>query len=123
MAQKVSKQTDSGIRVSISCLAEFVTSYGRSPESRLRPFKFNKRGEGLARSSYYQYALRTIRAYHSQQNDPDVLERDLMEMRTRADKSTENRERSRVESNISADEAYRKTYGNRKFKVLPNRRL
>src|SRR5260221_1119422 len=123
MARTIIRKNAGSIRVSMSCLAEFVTSYGRSPESRLRPFKFNKRGEGLARSSYYQYALRTIRAYHSQQNDPDVLERDLMEMRTRADKSTENRERSRFERNISAVEAYRKTYGNRKFKVLPNRRL
>src|SRR6266478_7167382 len=111
MAQGTKRRNDSGIRISMSCLADFITSYGRSAESRLRPFKFSKRGEGFARSSYYQYALRTIRAYHSQQNDPDVLERDLMEMRTRADKSTENRERSRFERNISAVEAYRKTYG------------
>ena len=41
----------------------------------------------------------------------------------RAAKSTESRERSRFERNISAVEAYKKIYGNRKFKILPNRRL
>jgi len=123
MAKKARKKANSGIRVSMSCLAEFVTSYGRSAESRLRPYKFNKRGEGFARSSYYQYALRTIRAYHSQGNDPTVFERDVLEMRARADKATEDWERAKFERNISAVEAYRRIYGNRKFNILPNRRL
>lgn len=114
---------DANIRVSMSCLAEFVSSHGRSAESRLRPYKFNKRGEGFARSSYYQYALRTIRAYHSAENDTAILERDLLEMRTRADKAAESWERIKFERNVSAVEAYRKIYGNRKFKVLSNRRL
>lgn len=123
MRQKGRRRAAGGIRVSMSCLAEFVTSYGRSPEPRLRPYKFNKRGEGFARSSYYQYALRTIRAYHSRENDPAVFETDLLEMRARADKTNENWERSKFERNISAVEAYRRIYGNRKFKILTNRRL
>jgi len=123
MAQKDRNKTSNIIRVSMSCLAEFVTSYGRSAESRLRPYKFNKRGEGFARSSYYQYALRRIRAYHSEGNDPTVFERDVLEMRTRADKTTENWERAKFERNISAVEAYRRIYGNRTFKILPSRRL
>src|SRR6266404_175300 len=123
MRQKGRRRAAGGIRVSMSCLAEFVTSYGRSPESRLRPYKFNKRGEGFARSSYYQYALRTIRAYHSRENDPAVFDTDLLEMRARADKTNENWERSKFERNINAVEAYRRIYGNRKFKILTNRRL
>src|ERR1700737_4832305 len=111
------------IRISVSCLAEFATTYGRSAESRLRPYKFNRRGEGFARSSYYQHALRTIRTYHSDGNDPAVFERDLLEMRTRVDKATESWERTKFERNISALEAYRRIYGNRKFKIVPNRRL
>jgi hypothetical protein len=123
MAQRTNRKSDSDIRISMSCLAEFVTSYGKSSESRLRPFKFNKRGEGFARSSYYQYALRTIRAYHTSGNDPGIFSRDLQEMRLRADKATENWERIKFERNASAVEAYRRIYGNRKFKILPNRRL
>ena len=123
MAKEISGKNGSNIRVSMSCLAEFVTSYGRSPESRLRPFKFNKRGEGFARSSYYQYALRTIRAYHSGGNNPSILDRDLLEMRTRADKAIESWECIKFERNASAVVAYRRIYGNRKFKILPNRRL
>src|SRR6267154_75743 len=102
MSQKGRRRDPGGIRVSMSCLADFVTSYGRSAESRLRPFKFNKRGEGLARASYYQYALQTIRNYHSQGNDPAVFERALLEMRTRADNATENRERTKFEHNAGA---------------------
>src|SRR5580700_5961765 len=123
MARNDRKRATDGIRVSMSCLAEFVTSYGRSSESRLRPYKFNKRGEGFARISYYQSALRTLRAYHSEGNDPAVFERGLLEMRTHADKATKNWERIKAERNISAVEAYRRIYGNRKFKILPNRRL
>jgi hypothetical protein len=117
------RRNASGIRVSMSCLAEFVSSYGRSPERRLKPFKFNRRGEGFARSSYYQYALKTIRAYHSGGNDPAILDRDLSEMRLRADESTENWKRIKFERNASAIQAYKRIYGNRKFKILPNRRL
>jgi hypothetical protein len=123
MAPKATKQGLDSIRVSMTCLVEFVTSHGRSPDSRLRPYKFNKRGEGFARSSYYQHALHSIRAYHSQGNDPAVLQRDLLEMRTRADKATENWQRIRFERNASALESYRKIYGDRKFKVLPSRRM
>lgn len=107
----------------MSCLAEFVTTYGKSAESRLRPFKFNQRGEGFARSSYYQRALQTIRTYHAEGNNPGIFDRNLLEMHVRADKATESWERTKFERNASAVRAYRKVYGNRNFKILPNRRL
>jgi hypothetical protein len=44
-------------------------------------------------------------------------------MRTRANKATKNWERIKFERNISAVEAYKRIYGNRKFRILPNRRL
>jgi len=121
--RKKKEKADHDIRVSMSCLAEFVTAYGKSAESRLRPFKFNQRGEGFARSSYYQCALRTIRTYHAEGNNPGIFDRDLLEMRVRADKATERWERTKFERNASAVRAYRKVYGNRSFKILPNRRL
>ncbi len=80
MAQGSRKNRDI-IRVSVTCLADFITKPGRSAESRLRPFKFIKRGEGFARSSYYQTALKTIRAYHSQGNDPTFFEKAMEELR------------------------------------------
>jgi hypothetical protein len=111
------------IRISVTCLAEFATTYGRSAESVLRPFKFNKRGEGFARSSYYQHALTAIRMYHSNANDLRVLETALFELRARADKTTSSRERSKLRHNISAIEAYRRIYRGRNFNILPNRRI
>jgi hypothetical protein len=123
MGERTRKDTASAIRVSMTCLADFVTKAGRTAESRLRPFKFSKRGEGFARSSYYQIALRTIRAYHSQGNDPAVLEQALQEMRGRVVNATDGRERTKFQHNARAVEAYRKLYGKRKFRILPNRRL
>ncbi len=122
MAKRMSKGRDE-IRVSTSCLANFVTSPGRSAESRLRPFKYNKRGEGFARSVYYQLALQTIRAYHRADNNPEVLDTALLEIRTRTHKAAEARERVKLDHNASAIAAYRKIYGKRHFKILPNRRL
>jgi hypothetical protein len=123
MGQGTDKSAADSIRVSITCLADFITKAGRSAESRLRPFKFSKRGEGFARSIYYQAALKTIRAYHSQGNDPGVFDRALAELRTLADTAGEKRDRTKSERNAEAILAYRKLYGKRKFKVLPNRRL
>jgi hypothetical protein len=120
---KKPRKADSVVRVSMTCLADFVTKPGHSAESRLRPFKFSKRGEGFARSSYYQIALRTIRAYHSQGNDPAVLEQAVQEMRASAVNATDGRERKKFQHNAHTVEAYRKLYGKRKFKILPNRRL
>jgi hypothetical protein len=123
MAQRKHETHEDQIRISVTCLAEFTTTYGRSAESVLRPYKFNKRGEGFARSSYYQHALTAIRLYHSNANDPRIFETTLLELRTRADKAPSSRERSKLRHNISAIEAYRKIYGNRNFKILPNRRI
>jgi hypothetical protein len=123
MTKRSRGPTNGELRVSMSCLAEYVTSYGRSPEARLRPFKFHKLGEGLVRSSYYQFALRTIRAYHSAANDSAVFERELLELHARTDRSTDLRERTKVERNIGALETYKRIYGKRKFRILTNRRL
>jgi hypothetical protein len=112
-----------GVRVSMSCLAEFVSFPNRSLQSRLRPFKFNRRGEGFARTTYYQPALKAIRAYHAGNNDGRILDRQILELDGRARTARNNRERIRLERSIGAIEAYRNLYGGRRFRVLPNRRM
>jgi hypothetical protein len=123
MAQQSRTSAGNEIRVSMTCIADFVTKHGRSAESRLSPFKFNRRGEGFARSSYYQPALKTIRTYHSKENDLAMLNQAILEIRTLAQKADENRQRTKFEHNASAIEAYKKLYGARRFKVLPSKRL
>jgi hypothetical protein len=113
----------STVRIPLSCLAEFATTYGRRPESILRPYRFNKQGEGFARSSYYQLALKSIREYHQAGNDPEVFERVLSELREQFAKAKLSRDRSKISHNISAIEIYWKIYGQRKFKILPCHRL
>ena len=110
-------------RVPATCLAEFVSSSGRSAESLLRPYKFNKRGEGFARSSYYQYAITAIRGYHTNGNDRKYFETGLLELRKRADTTDKKWERVKLEKNISAIEAYEKVYKDRNFRVMPNHRI
>lgn len=115
--------TDSGIRIPMSCIAELITSPGRSRDALLRPYKFKNQGEGLVRVSYYQRALQTIRKYHSAGNDPAILDRSVREMRESSEETPENRKLVKLRRNISAVEAYRRIYGNRKFDILSIRRL
>ena len=123
MAPRNRRTSTSAIRVSATCLADFITRSGRSAESRLRPFTFNKRGEGFVRSSYYQTALKTIRAYHSQGRAPGIFDQALQELSARALSEHDSRKRTKIEHNAETIIAYRKLYGNRRFKVLKNRRL
>jgi hypothetical protein len=114
---------DEQIRISASCLAEYATSRGRSVESLLRPFKFKERGEGFARSSYYQPAVSAIRLYHSRGNDLAVFHDARIGLRQRAEKAAKRLERVRCERNIDAIIAYSHIYRDRKFTVLPNKRI
>jgi len=123
MAQESRTSRDEIIRVSVTCLADFITKPGRSAEKRLRPFKFSKRGEGFARSSYYQAALKSIRAYHSQGNDITIFDQSTQELRALALSENDPRKRTKIEHNIETIAAYRKLYSKRRFKVLKNRRL
>lgn len=110
-------------RIPVSCLADFVSSGGRSAESLLRPYKFNKRGEGFARSSYYQQAVAAIRKHHTSGNDPDVFPAMLLELRRMADATDKRWKRVKLEKNICAIEAYQRVYRGRNFRVLPNHRI
>ena len=96
MALGRNKRTEDHIRIPLSCLAEFVTSKARSPESLLRAYKYNKRGEGFARSSYYQYAITAIRNYHSNDNDPEAFKFAPVELAKRADATGKSWERSKL---------------------------
>jgi hypothetical protein len=114
---------DAPFRVSVSCLADFVNSPGRSAESLLRPYKFNKRGEGFARSSYYKHALTAIRNHHTSDRDPKVFQTALVELRKKAETTQKHWERVKSEKNAKAIEAYQRVYKDRSFSVLPNHRL
>lgn len=111
------------IRLPISCLAEFVAGAGRSPESLLRPFKFRARGEGFARSSYYQDLLSAVRDYHSNDNDLKLFQSARAELHRKREYSTKGWEQIKLEKNILAIGAYERVYGNRRFKILPNHRI
>jgi hypothetical protein len=118
--------SDVPIRVSVSCLAELMKLPNRSADSvasLLRPFKFNTRGEGFARSGYYQHALAAIRNYHSNGNDPTVFDAVLAELRSKTTTGKEKWQRVKCEKNCDAIGAYRAIYGKRHFRVLTNHRI
>jgi hypothetical protein len=118
-----SARNEAPFRVPVSCLAEFMSSSGRSAEALLRPYKFNKRGEGFARSSYYQYALAAIRNHHNTGNDPKVFPAAILELRKKADDTDRQWQRVKLEKNIAALEAYQRIYKDRKFQILPCHRI
>jgi len=123
---KQGKTADTLVRVSVSCLAELMKSPNRSAESvalLLRPFKYNTRGEGFARSGYYQHALKAIRSYHSNGNDPKVFDAALADLRSKAATAKEDWQSVKFEKNRDAIEAYRTIYGKRRFHVLRNHRI
>lgn len=123
MSTKKRGSTVEPFKVPVSCVAEFIGSPNRSVASLLRPYKFNKRGEGAGRSGYYRFALNAIRRYHHNGGEPKILDDAISELRHRAEEAKETRDRVKYEKNIVAVELYRRVYRNRKFKVLPNHRI
>ena len=121
------KETSDGyVRVSVSCLAELIKSPDRSADSiarLLRPFKYNKRGEGFGRSGYYQPTVTAIRRYHSNENDGRVFDTAIAELRNKMPKAKDKLEQVKLEKNIDAINAYRSIYGKRHFRVLTNHRI
>src|ERR1700734_1892820 len=99
---RLGKTAEVPVRVSVSCLAELMKSPNRSDESvalLLRPFKFNTRGEGFARSGYYQHALAAIRNYHSNGNDLKVFDGALADLRSKAATAKEDWRSVKYEKN------------------------
>ena len=119
----MTKTVNPEIRLPISGLAEFITSTGRSPIARLRPFKLKRSGEAFARTSYYQPAISAIRAYHSSGNSRQIIDDELSKLGRLSQAATKSRVRARLDGNTKAINAYLQVYGNRQFRVLPNRRL
>jgi len=110
------------IRVSASCVADFVTATGKSRESRLRPFKIPS-AESTFRSIYYKDALAAVRAYHARGNDKSQITAAVERIKRLAGLADSAQKRTRYEQNIEAIGAYIRVYGKRRFKVLPNKRL
>jgi hypothetical protein len=67
--------------------------------------------------------ITAIRKYHSSNNNNAVFDSVLKELSDKADASTKRLERTRLNKNIAAIEAYCRIYQKRLFKVLPNHRL
>lgn len=112
------------VRIAATGIAECV-SKGTSPRrSMLRPYKYNKSGEGAGRSAYYQYALKAIRQFHRSKNDRTVLrdtKRSLDQLS--GDPALTHLQRTRLRRNADAINAYEKIYGDRRFELLPRHRL
>lgn len=112
------------IKVSASCLADIITA---GPNANLAallgPYKHNKRGKGFARSVFYRPTFIAIRHYHDSGNNRDVLDKAIFELQKKDDLSTKSWERTKWKRDIQAIDAYRKTYGERKFQVQTNHRL
>lgn len=112
------------VKVSATCLAEFVTS-GRSASlaALLRPYKENKKGKGFIRSVYYRPALLAIRKYLACGRDSKALREATLDLQKKAGVAKTRAQQVRCERNVQAIEAYARLYGTRNFVVQSNRRL
>jgi hypothetical protein len=111
------------MKVSVSCLAEILSSPNRSIASVLRAFKYPNLGEGAGRSAYYRRALNAIRKYHTGSNDKGIFDRAVAELQKDIDEAQNRNDRIKCEKNIVAINLYKRVYGDRHFRILPNRRI
>jgi hypothetical protein len=77
------------LHLPVSCLAEYVTRGGRAPESVLRPYKFRKTGEGIARIVFRPPVVTVIRKHFRLNRDAKVFEDALSDWHIRADATAE----------------------------------
>lgn len=111
------------LQLPVSCLAEYVTKGGRSPESVLRPYKFRTRGEGRARIIFHPAVLNAIRRYFKLNKDPGILEAAIVDWHKKANTTAKKCVRARHISNISALNLFRLHYADMDFEILSVRRI
>jgi hypothetical protein len=111
------------LQLPVSCLAEYITKGDRSPESVLRPYKFRRNGEGIARILFRPPVLTVIRRYFKLNKDAAVLEDALADWHIRADATAKKGQRSKLRSNISALTLFRVRYAHREFEILPAHKI
>jgi hypothetical protein len=119
----VEANMDKVIKIAATGFAEYVTGNPRTRDSKLPPFKFRDKGEGAGRSGYYAFAIRTIRLYHRSERDAAVLNKAKQELAAALPNAKDRLARAKVLRNIGAIEAYERLYGQRRFNILPNRRI
>ena len=107
----------------VSCLAEYVSKGGRSPESVLRPYKFRASGEGLVRIVFRPPVVTIIRKHYKLNKDPKVFESARADWQKKADATQKKGQRAKLHSNIAALDLFRSRYKDRDFEVLPIHRI
>jgi hypothetical protein len=107
----------------VSCLAEYVTRGGRSPESILRPYKFRDRGEGLARIVFRPPVVTVIRNYYKLNSNSEVFDSAIADWQKRADATDKKSLRAKLHSNVIALNLFRRHYQDKDFTVLPLHRI
>jgi hypothetical protein len=107
----------------VSCLAEYVTKGGRSPQSVLRPYKFRDDGEGRARIVFHPPVIAVIRKYYKLGRDPEVFESAAAKWQKRACETDKKGLRAKLNSNIVALNLFRRRYEHKDFKLMPIPRI
>jgi hypothetical protein len=120
---KMTEKSGTILQLPVSCLAEYATRGGRSPESVLRPYKFRKTGEGIARILFRPPVVTVIRKYFRLNRDATVFEDALADWHIRADATAKKGQRSKLHSNISALTLFRLRYAHREFEILPAHKI
>jgi len=109
------------IKISLKGLAKFMTGNAAQQRKILRDFKYPD-PEGSAQAVYYREARDFILAYHKHDHDLQwLLERskNLTNMAMQAGGQT----RVRCQHNARALQLYARNFGEKKFKVLPDKKL
>jgi hypothetical protein len=114
---------DEMIKIAASGFAEYVTGNPKTRDKKLPPFKFKNKGEGAGRSGYYAPAVRAIRRYHLADRDVAALNSARQELLAMLPQAKDRLAVAKIRRNVGALDAYQRLYGERRFKILPNRRI
>jgi hypothetical protein len=111
------------MKLTAKSFADFATASPTRKRTILKNAKYPKKKENQIVILYYNEALRVIRLYHKKGNDHAIIKYAVRRLRQERDASEKPQKKARLRQNIRAIESYFKLFGQRKFEVLPGRRL
>ncbi|MBS1494581.1 MAG: hypothetical protein JST55_13795 [Bacteroidetes bacterium] len=105
------------IKISAKGIAKFMNSTGSQQLKILHDYKYPN-PEGNAMASYYAIALNVIKAYHRNDNDEDLIRKEISNLKVEKDSESNKSRIIKLRSNISLLESYKVHFKEKRYRIL-----
>jgi hypothetical protein len=105
------------IKISAKGIAKFMNSTGSQQLKILHDYKYPN-PEGNAMASYYALALNIIKTYHRNDNDEELLRKEISSLKVEKDSETNKTRIIKLRSNISLLESYKEHFKEKRYRIL-----